>query len=72
MENLETKLQKPDWKQWIPVYGYIKAIVDENSIAVPIDENGNTHLLRYFGSALYHGTVTWYPIYKVLESFLQN
>ena len=72
-KNLERRLENgPDWKQWIPIYGVIKALVDEESIASPIDKNGNTHLLRYFGSAFYHTAVSYYPIYKMVESFLQN
>ena len=29
METLESKIGKPDWKQWLPVYGHFKLRKDE-------------------------------------------
>jgi hypothetical protein len=71
-ENLnEQKSVKSDWKQWIPVLGFGQMFYD-NIIGQPaindlFDENGKPHVTRFLASAGYHGVVTFYLIYKLLE-----
>lgn len=52
-QNLEKELEKPDWKQWIPVYGLSRIYRAEIDGAPSIsDEN---YPIRCSGSCAYHG-----------------
>jgi hypothetical protein len=50
---MENQLEeKPNWQQWIPIYGICKAIKDRvEGKASIMDSN---YLTRYFGSMIYH------------------
>lgn len=46
--NLETKIEKPDWKQWFPLYGLYKVKVDNREDKPTIiDEGIGTYELKY-------------------------
>ena len=62
----------PDWKQWIPVYGFGQVIYDKIHNKPTLDElhdkNGKPHIIRWPVSSGYHSITTFYPIYKLIES----
>ena len=61
---------KPDWRQWIPIYGIYKSIKD--------DSNGKPSLCdstikkRFCLGLVYHGAVSIYPILKGIEKIISN
>lgn len=73
-ETLEGKVGKPDWKQWLPVYGTFRVIKDKltNKPTIIDMSKGGTGLevARYVGSAVYQG-FSWlgvgYGLYKLAE-----
>ena len=60
-QSLERELEKekPDWKQWIPVYG-LREIYRANfvEIAPAINDDKENHPIRYHGSYIYHAVTT--------------
>ncbi len=56
--TLEQRTETPDWKQWIPVYGIVRAEVDARKGKSSIGLDSENHPLRFLGSALYHATTT--------------
>jgi len=58
-QSLEKESEKPDWKQWIPVFGIYK-ICRANFVekAPAIDNDPTNHPIRYYGSAVYHAVTT--------------
>ena len=62
------KEYKPDWKQWLPIYGFYKSVkdrLDEKSSLINTD-----HPIRYIVSFLYHGSILG-GIILGLEKLLQ-
>jgi len=43
--------QKPDWKQWIPIYGIFQALKDDISI------------INYWGFKGWIGSATWHAFW---------
>ncbi len=75
--KLETERQeKPDWKQWIPVYGIIQ-IAQDTKRNKPTIMDGNRSRCILYGSAFYHGffsTVATYSgiyaLYTLAEKWM--
>ncbi len=57
-ETLESKLEKPDWKQWIPVYGWFKMMADiDNDKPIIFRERSKfSNRLVNYGIMFYQGT----------------
>lgn len=50
-ESLERKLGKPDWKQWLPIYGIYQIIKDShNNKPTMVDERDSA---KYWGMTIY-------------------
>lgn len=75
MLSLENEVDKPDWKQWLPVYGIYKTLKDNsnNKPNIIFSRTEPTSDLVFWGSALYQGvsTVTAvvgiYKLYQFVE-----
>jgi len=74
-QSLERELEKPDWKQWIPVWG-LRELYRANFVegAPAINGDAANHPVRYYGSMIYHpiaaiGTVagTVYGLAQLVE-----
>ena len=65
MENTE----KPDWKQWLPVYGVYKAMKDLVDRKPSIVDFGDKS--TYFSSMVYHGAFTFTPVLYGLVELLK-
>ncbi|MBR9683872.1 hypothetical protein GOV03_05020 [Candidatus Woesearchaeota archaeon] len=53
MENLESEVQKPNWKQWLPLYG-VKQILKDDEAGKPLIIGKEEHSVRYCATGLYH------------------
>jgi len=65
---------KPDWKQWIPIYGIYEVCRAASKGEPTIYKNPEHPLLQFYGTAFYHavvalGTVTGlaYGVTKIAE-----
>ncbi|MCD4666202.1 hypothetical protein K8R47_00120 [archaeon] len=70
MERLEKKLKKPDWKQWVPVYGIYQIFKDKVNNKPSLADDFADKELRLFCSVLYQSTsVVAFTggIYKFIE-----
>jgi hypothetical protein len=62
-ESLERKLEEPDWKQWLPVYGLIQTLRDIHNGKPTILENSEfTKGLGFFGYQVVSPTTIIYGI----------
>lgn len=75
-QSLKRKLDKPDWKQWLPVYGIYRTIKDVRndrpSIIINETEDGveQARLSVFSGSAIYQAAsvvVAGYGLYQMTE-----
>ena len=73
--SLEEKLENPDWKQWIPVFG-VREIYRANFIekAPAINDDPVNHPIRYEVSNWYHAATSAiavvgaaYGVFKIVE-----
>jgi hypothetical protein len=80
MERLDSQDRpRPDWKQWLPVYGFFK-IESDARYRRPTSFNvdyPDEHPLRFYGSAAYQavslvstGGGTLYGLYRLAEYLL--
>jgi len=58
------KNNKPDWKQWIPIYGIFKAFNDEKNDKPTIYQGGP---LNYYSSMAYHIVTSTSTIIGLIE-----
>jgi len=54
-QSLDRELEKPDWKQWIPLFG-LREIYRANFVEnVPaINDDSENNPVRYRGAIIYH------------------
>ena len=50
--------KSPDWKQWIPLYGFHQIVKDRDEGRPALSRESLNHPIRYSGSAMYHGVIT--------------
>ena len=76
-QSLESKLEKPDWKQWIPIFGLYEVSKANIKGAPAINENMIDHPIIYFGGMIYHAMITAgtismiYGLFKIGEEYLR-
>ena len=63
MNDLENKIGKPDWKQYVPVYGIYRAISDDKKGLPSIVQSEGVQIM----SAAYHGTIIGGAILSLVE-----
>ncbi len=58
LDELTAQRKSPDWKQWIPIYGFYQIVKDRDEGKPSLSRDSLNHPLRHSGSAIYHGVVT--------------
>ena len=52
-ESIDDVVENPNWKQFIPVYGFIRAVRDSDNGKAAICDEVDRPVL-YYGGAIYH------------------
>jgi len=72
-EPLEVKLNKYEWKDWVPLWGVMRNITDDSPYMVPrlINMKGLVGGAYIRANAIYHGSIPGIMAYLILKQYFE-